>query len=531
MMAKKKNTKSMKSQDSSSLSKIPKPNKMNVRIIKAESDYTRESTNSEVEDFFKDKYESHKILEPPYNLDVLTTMRETCSELGPAIDAMVVNIEKIGYTIKSKENSNANKDNEVSPAVKKEIFTAQTFFDNAVLDQEIGTWEELKSRLRSDLELTGNAYMESIPNAFDPNEPAGVNHLQSWTMRLTKVDDEYTTYEIPRSIRKEDGSYEMRSYYTRKKFRRFVQMDEASYDCVYFKEWGDPRNISSVTGEELPDGETENLAHEVVHLKNYSARSPYGIPRWIGHLFAIYGTRAAQEINFVTLDNNQIPAMALLATNVNITDGSINRMSEFIEERVQGNKNYATILMIEAEPQGEGLKDPASMKLDLKPLTEFQHTDGMFNDYIATNNDMIRRSFRLPPIYVGRADDYNRAVAEASKKLAEEQIFMPERKAMDKLLTDTFLNRLELPNVAYVSNKPNVTDNYELTQLLATAERSGGLTPRISRRITADVFNQELPDVDDSINPDVPLTYTMNERNNANKLEIAKLKGNGLKML
>lgn len=486
---------------------------MRVRIIKSDKAPGRESTKSIIEDYFDNMYESGNILKPPYNMSVLTTMHENCSELGPSLDAMIVNIEKLGYTIKSKQNTSDNKDGEISPAVKREIAEAVTFFDNAVLDQELGSVTELRSRYRKDMELTGNAYIEMIPSMLDRTLPAGLNHIPSWTMRLGKRDEEYTEYEVPRAIRQEDGTYTIKFFRTSKRFRRFIQMDDTTSKPVYFKEWNDPRNISSVTGKVISDNDVENSTHEIIHNKLYSLRSPYGMPRWIGYLFSIYGTRAAEEINYVTLNNNQVPAMALLATNVSVTDGSIDRMQEFIEDRVQGNKNYATILIIEAEPHGEGLKDPNSMKMDLKPLTDSQHTDGMFINYIQNNNDMIRRSYRLPPIFVGRADDYNRAVAEASRKLAEEQIFDPERRSFDELMTYTILYRLGLANVAYVSNKPNVTDNYELTQLLATGERSGGLTPRISRRIVSDIVGHELPEVDEEINPDVPFSYTINKMN------------------
>jgi len=192
-----------------------------------------------------------------------------------------------------------------------------------------------------------------------------------------------------------------------------------------------------------------------------------------------------------------------------VTDGSIQRLNEFFEERVQGKKNYASLVLIEGEPVGEGMKDPAAMKMELKPLTEHQHSDALFKEYIQMNNDMIRRAFRLPPIFVGRAEDYNRAVAEASRKLAEEQIFGPERDMIDRIFSNTIIARLGLASVLFQSNKPNVTDNYELTQLLATAERSGGLTPRTSTRIVEDVTGMELPQPPTEINPDIPFSITM----------------------
>ena len=470
------------------------------------------------EDPFAHNYDRYQAIVPPFDLYTLSQMPEQAGEMTPALDAMSVNIEKLGQRIVPRPGVQARNE-ETPPDILGQIAIVRNFFDNAVLDQEDVCIEELRSRVRKDLETTGNAYIEVIPKLNEPNVPAGLKHLPSWTMRIRKLDEESTKYEVPRAIQDKDGNWSMKDFPTSKRFRRFIQIRESGARAVYFKEWGDPRSISFETGLVAKRGKfrPEEAAHEVIHLKLYSTRSPYGLPRWIGHLFAIYGTRAAEEINYVTFENNQIPALALLATNVAVTQGSIDRMKEFIEERVQGNKNYATIVLIEGEPIGEGMRDPGAMKLDIKPLTEFQHSDAMFQNYIAMNNALVRRSWRLPPILVGYSDDYNRATAEASLRLAEQQIFAPERKTMDTVFTNTLIARLRQPSVMFKSNTPNVTDNFELTQLLATAEHSGGLTPRISNQIVGDVLGSDIPEVASEVNPDLPFTLTM-ERERA-KLE------------
>jgi len=482
---------------------------LKFKVIQAEKSTERAASQAFTDDPFHGKYGKYGLIEPPFNMLTLSTMRENCAELGPSLDAMTVNIEKLGHRVMARKNTHSVND-KIPSSILDEVAEATNFFDNAVLDQEIGTLEELRSRLRYDLETTGNAYIEIIPTIDDPLIPCGLNHLASWTMRLRKQDEELTPYEVNRPVRNGDNAWSMKKFPTSKYFRRYAQIREGGLRTSYFKEWRDPRPILSKTGEPAEEGTDPNLlAHEVIHIKLYSPRSPYGLPRWIGHLFAIYGVRAAEEINYVSFDNNQIPALALMATNVAVTDGSIERMQEFIEERVQGNKNYATILLIEGEPVGEGMRDPSAMKLEMKPLTEHQHTDALFQNYIKMNNDQIRRSFRLPPIFVGRAEDYNRAVAEASRKLAEEQIFEPERNMIDRMFTNTIIARLNLASVVFQSNKPNVTDNYELTQMLATAERSGGLTPRTSTKVVEDITNMELPEPSADINPDLPFSITL----------------------
>ena len=45
--------------------------------------------------------------------------------------------------------------------------------------------------------------------------------------------------------------------------------------------------------------------------------------------------------------------------------------------------------------------------------------------------------------------------------------------------------------------------------MLATAERSGGLTQRISNKIVEDVLGEEIPEPLEKINPDQPFSLTM----------------------
>jgi len=75
-------------------------------------------------------------------------------------------------------------------------------------------------------------------------------------------------------------------------------------------------------------------------------------------------------------------------------------------------------------------------------------------------------------------------------------------------MNNTIMMRLGVSSALFKSNSPSVSDNYELTQLLATAERSGGLTPRISRMIVERILGVELPEVPTEVNPDLPFTWT-----------------------
>jgi PBSX family phage portal protein len=473
---------------------------------------TRGVSRSLPEDPFESFYGMKGIIEPPYDLFTLAMMPEASSELGPAIEAMVVNIEKLGHRIVPRDGMRKGED-ALEPIVKQERALVSNFFANAVLEPT-QTFTTLRESNRYDLETTGNAYVEVIPTLIS-EEPAGLKHLPSWQIRLRKEDEEYTDFEVKRTVQDADGTWSIKAFPHRKRFRRFVQIGDNTNDKVFFKEWGDPRDIDSRTGDAVTDevkgSEDWNdsfLATQIIHFKLYCSRSPYGIPRWIGNLFTIFGNRAAEVINYTTFRSNNIPAMMLMATNVQLTEASIDRIQKFVEERIQGDDNYSTILLIEGEPIGEGMKDPGTMKLDVKELTQVQHTDALFVNYMNRNDDKIRRAFRLPPIFMGRADDYTRATADASRKVGEEQVFRPERNHEDAIWNQTILPSLGAANTLFRSNTPDVTDNYELTQLLAVAERSGGLSPFVSRLIVEDVLGRDLPELSKEIPHDIPFSLT-----------------------
>lgn len=253
-----------------------------------------------------------------------------------------------------------------------------------------------------------------------------------------------------------------------------------------------------------------SAANPVRHRRLYCTRSPYGLPRYTGHLFSIFGSRAAEEINFTTFKNNNIPSLAVTVSNGKLDDDSVERIEEFVEASIQGDDNYSKFLLLEAEPVMEGMRDPGTVKIDIKPLTKEQHTDALFVNYQGANDERTRRAWRFPPVFVGKSEDFTGKTIEASRKLGEEQVFAPEREKVDRFLTRDVLLRLGIIWSTFRSHSPNVAENSELVKLLASGEKTGGLTPRIARKLLGRVVNEDLGDVDaDLLAPDQPFSLTL----------------------
>jgi capsid portal protein len=499
--------------------------KDNVTTGKARPPYGGADSNVLPMDFLDAHRCRASMVEPPFDPLVLAMIPEHSTELAPAIEAMSINIDGFGHRLIPRVKiGSPDIPNEVKAAVAKEYAYLTNFFEHCCVED---SFNALRRKTRHDLETTGNAYWEVIRNPVT-RKIQGLNHIPGHQMRLGVIDKAFTEYEQNRLELADDGSVKLVQEAAQKRFRSYVQAKLGTlsrsfgpgrgHPVRWFKEYMDPRVMNNEDGTffsetQVKEGKApeERRANEVIHWKLYSPRSPYGLPRYIGNLITIFGDRAAEEINFITLRNNNIPSMAVCVSNGQLTEGSIGRIQEFVETQIQGSENYSRFLIIEAEGQYEG--QDGGIKVDIKPLTDQQMRDQMFQAYGKNNGDKIRRSFRLPPIFVGMASDYSKATAEESRRLADEQIFKPERDEFDNRINKFILAEMGALYHKFVSNGPNVTDDQDMIQVLMAAERTGALTPKIARGIVGNITNQELPDIDPAkLDPDVPFSLQLAER-------------------
>lgn len=460
------------------------------------------------------------IVEPPFDLLTLSMLSEHSSELNQCIEAMEVGIAGFGWRLEPRIDMDKASE-EMKAAANKERTRLINFFEYASIEDDYTT---LRTKSVCDYEEIGAYYMEVIRDIKGSMQ--GWEHVPSSQMRLGRQTEEMIEVKTPILELQEDGSIKVVKVTRHKRFRTFLQQryirrsnlsTVSSPRSTWFKEFGDPRHINNRTGDVIKDEEEikkarddGHLANEIIFQRQYTSRTPYGLPRYIGNLLSIFGDRAAEEINFITFKNNNIPSMAILVSNGQLTDGTVARIESFVESQIQGSDNYSKMLIIEAESFMEG-EDGGHMKLDIKPLTKDQHKDAMFQKYSQNNRDSTRRAFRLPPILVGRSEDYTRATAETSRKLADEQVFNPERMRWDKFVNRRIFPEMGITHWEFKSNSPNTTDNAELVKLLATAEKTGGMTPRIARAALEEVLGKTLPPFPDGFDADVPFSMQMAE--------------------
>jgi PBSX family phage portal protein len=502
--------------------------KMNVRILRVEKPKIPKSENDEIERQLpstttaqnikvsnvtplEDTKTYQDIIKAPYDLFALAVIEEHSNVLRECIDAMVVNIEGFGNIFRPRKVTEEAKQKH-KREIEQESIRLESWLPSICPDP---SFVETRKRMRRDEELTGGGYWEIVRDPSDGKTIIEINHTESHRMRLTKLDEEPTTYKVPMVDPSND--YKIKWIERRKRFRRYVQIDSSGKPQTYFKEIWDPRKIDKTTGKVNDKVEITNEATEMKYFKIYSSRTPYGIPRHIGRYVALLGSRRAEETNFFTISNNYIPSMFIMVANGTLTDGSVKRLNELIESQIGDDPNYSKFIILEAEnSEDEGFPGQiTTSKLGIHE-TRSQKTDEMFQKYDDNNQKKVIRAYRLAPLVVGRADEYTRATATAGMRVTDEQVFAPEREQID-----SFMDLLMLDQGYrwhhFRSRTPNITDNDILTKFMEKAEKSGAMTPRRADVLAQDVFQGDLGPMPEGINLDQPYSLQFAQAQNAQR--------------
>lgn len=460
-----------------------------ARVIEAEKAATTAyGETRQIEDPWVGVRGLRDVLTPPYSPVELVRLLERSDTLRQCIDAMVTNIDGAGYTLVPNFDPKKKPD-----GADEEWGQANAFFEFCHPEE---SFTQIRSESRFDYETLGYAFWEILRDG--KGDIVGISHIPAWTMRLTTLDSEPTEIE---SLVLDKNTLEFRPIRWRKRFRRFAQA--VAGQVVYFKELGDPREIDSVTGEVKPG--TDRPATEVLYFRQYHPMTPYGVPRWIGALLAIAGSRAAAEVNYQYFDRKGVPPFIIAVSGGKIGSKTEQRIQRFLRQ-AQGRDNFHSALVLEAEATDSGPLGPGEQrtKIEIKDLSGSLLKDGLFMQYDERNEEKVRSTFRLPPLYVGRAQDYTRATAEESRDLAESQVFGPERRGFDFIINRRLFPLLGFRYWSFKSLGQTQDNPDSLAQIVAQLS-DAGLTVREARRVAEQVLHVDLEDPEGADWLDMPL--------------------------
>lgn len=375
------------------------------QMRKADED-SLNSRVSEETDPFLGSYNKNGLLLAPYTFVNLYKIFEKSDALQVDVGAMVQNVHGFGYQFPFLGDDHTQKD---TPEAQRQLQIVQDFFKMPNDDESM---IKLSKRQRFDYEVLGNSALEAVRNVA--GEVAMLNYLPTRSCRLSVLDSEPTevTVRLPRGGRIVEVK-------RKKYFRRIAQTVRINNrnKLIWFKEFGDPRTLNFKTGEYSQT--TKYPATEVLWFKQHFAGYPYGIPRYIGGVLEILGRTSAQYVNYDLFRNQGIPPMLIMVSNGLLTDESLQELEDTINSW-RGEEAFNRAALLEVTPEAMGLDDKGNAKIDIKFLHEYRKDDAMFQAYLKMTEFSIRKLFRLPPLYTGGTEEFNRAChSEDTQTLTE----------------------------------------------------------------------------------------------------------------
>ena len=454
-----------------------------------------------------------QLLSPYYNPSKLFEMVENCSSLDACIETMEANIDGFGHEFLFIGPKEKKFDKEVQDEKRLLI----EFFSKV---NEIQSFPILRRELRRDLETTGNAYIEVV--RYPDKSLAALYRADARYMRLQVKQNKHVevVVDLPRfGISKKTVIY--------KRFRRYCMLvNPVQGQLRWFKEYGDPRRMCAITGkyeDELENGETiQEEATEIIHLKH--GNGVYGVPRWIGLTSTILGLQAADFVNYDLFNNQAVPPLAILVSNGTLTENSIEDIADLLESR-KGVENFHKILLLEAvslDSTGgmEGSKSTA--KVDIKEFSTARKEDAIFKAYIELSEKRIRARYRLPPLYLGVAEEYSRSTSDTSKLVAEEQVFKPERNKFDELVNFTIMKELGAKYWKFSTIGPRMIEGNEVIEAFKKFADAGVLTINQGIRIVNHVLGLDATEYD-QVWANYPVPIIMSLLNQGNLADVEEL--------
>lgn len=477
-------------------------------------------------------------LEPPVDPTALLHLFNLSDTLRQCVDAMVTNIDGYGWMFEpvidfdaddaedqvatamhahrlAVATTNGVNPKDVKPPTREEVLSdlpalrskakrekalAEAFFKGCCYEM---TFMQLRKRSRMEREIMGWAGWEVIRSG---THPIRLMHLPSKTLRVTTLerDPVAITTRVPTS------AVTSMVVKVEKRFRRIVQVDDAGR-TVWFKEYGDPRVMSSTTGkfyfaEQVGDvvltpmesliryeGEGTKPATEVIWFSIFYPDTPYGMPRWHGQVPSVVGNRLTSEVNVEYLGDSAIPRALLLANGCRITDDSTTKLKTFFS--ANRGKAHNRLAIVEAAPAREMavMEGGGTTKLELVPLRETQRDDATFQEYVEANSDKIGESFRLPPIIRGKSKDINKATSQVARELSDDQVFAPERDDFDGIINQTLVRDLGINFWRFKSRGSTKRDPEAMAKVGETLIKSHVITPAEFRPQAELILGVDLP--------------------------------------
>jgi PBSX family phage portal protein len=296
---------------------------------------------------------------------------------------------------------------------------------------------------------------------------------------------------------------------SQKEFRLFAYRQ--GMQVTYYKDFGDPRTINPLTGDEDDTLSFEESATELYFQGEHTTGTNYPLPAWFGAYPHILGSREASLCNLEYFKNNEIPAGIVTVSGGYITEESFEEISNLFDRRAnRENQHRLVVLEAVGDPQAAsqtGVVPPPSV--EFKSLVDSRQNDAQFQNYEKNTERKIMQAFRIPPILLGDSKESSYAAAEASVILAESQVFAPRRKKRNEFINNHVLTRSGKKNKYYdVTLMPiNFISPDSVAKTIKAFENVGAMTPNVGIDMINQLFDMDVEKVNEPWG-DYPFTFS-----------------------
>ncbi len=410
------------------------------------------------EDEFKSLYgagETGKLIVPPYNPYALQKLTIENNTLGQCIAAMEVNIDGTGYVIEHKDPESNSEDDDVADGIDdffREPFPGLTF-------------TSMRRDLRRDLEGIGYGFFEILRNPA--GELMAMKPVPGATIRLVRLGD---PVPVKKTIRRKGKDITLTVMVRERIFAQKIGLGKAASSAGslrYFKEYGASRDLDKDTGNWSTQGQRlpfKQRASELLYFTNQpDVSTPYGLPRWITQAPSVVGSRKAEELNLEFFDSGGVPPIMIFLAGGAMGNTARTQLENIFNGKA-ADKNRGAI--VEVTPTGGSTEKEATASVKIERFGSEKQKDSMFEKYDERCEQRVRASFRIPPLFVGKAEDFSFATAYVSYTVTEAQVFQPERTEFDEQINGTIMKELD-PSGNYVFRSLPLTIKDVTNQLKA----------------------------------------------------------------
>jgi PBSX family phage portal protein len=380
-------------------------------------------------------YAMFDLIEPPYNLDYLSRIYEISPYNYAAINAKVSNIVGLGHdfieTRKTNEAfDNITDDKQLDRARRKLNRLRQDLYDWLEQCNEEETFTETLIKVYTDVESTGNGYLEI--GRTSAGKIGYIGHIPAKTMRVRRLRD------------------------------GFIQLLYGK--AVYFRNFGDQDTPNPI------DGGLER-PNEIIHLKKYTpTNNYYGIPDIVASSNAMAGNEFAGKYNLDYFENKAVPRYIITVKGAKLSTESERKLLEFFQVGLRG-KNHRS-LYIPLPPDSPDSK----VEFKMEPI-EAGTQESSFNVYRKSNRDEILLSHRVPINKIGTPEGVNLAVARDADKTFREQVCRPAQMNLEKKLnkiieemTDALLLKFNELTLTDEDTQSKIDERYLRMQVITPNE-------------------------------------------------------------